>query len=182
MAKQKLIAIIIICSVLVTGTVGGVVAYMIKISELETGGFAPAKVSCKLEETFDANQNQKSKIMVTNDNSNSNIDVFVRVRLVTYWVDASGNVINKAPAPISFTLGDDWIKLGDTNTYYYKTPLAVGTKTSDLLNGQKLTLKSEDGCRQVIDVFAEAIQANPAEAAQSSWGVTVTNNQITAVQ
>ena len=180
MAKQKLIAIIIICSVLFAGTVGGVVAYMIKISELETGGFAPAKVSCKLEETFDANQ--KSNITVTNDNSNSNIDVFVRVRLVTYWVDASGNVINKAPAPIDFEPEEGWIKLGDTNTYYYKTPLAVGTKTSDLLNGQKLTLKSEDGCRQVIDVFAEAIQANPAEAAQSSWGVTVTNNQITAVQ
>lgn len=180
MAKQKLIAIIIICSVLFAGTVGGVVAYMIKISEQKKGDFAPAKVSCKLEETFDANQ--KSNITVTNDNSNSNIDVFVRVRLVTYWVDASGNVINKAPAPISFTLGDDWIKSANSDTYYYKTPLAVGTKTSDLLNGQNLTLHSEDGCRQVIDVFAEAIQANPAEAAQSSWGVTVTNNQITAVQ
>jgi hypothetical protein len=46
------------------------------------------------------------------------------------------------------------------------------------LNGQKLTLVSKNGYKQVIEVFAEVIQANPAQAAQEGWGVTITNNQI----
>ena len=33
---------------------------------------------------------------------------------------------------------------------------------------------------QVIEVIAEAVQAEPISAVQETWGVTVTNNTITA--
>ena len=170
---KKMIAIIIISAVLLSTTVGGVVAYMIKIIQGGEKQFEAAKVSCTLNETFV--NDQKSNVTVTNT---SNVDVFVRVRLVTYWVDGSGNVVNEAPANINFALGEDWIKSASSNTYYCKEPLAKGGTTSDLLNGQKLTLVSKNGYKQVIEVFAEVIQANPAQAAQEGWGVTITNNQI----
>ena len=35
---------------------------------------------------------------------------------------------------------------------------------------------------QVVEVLAEAIQAAPAEAASSAWGVTIADGVITAVQ
>jgi hypothetical protein len=33
---------------------------------------------------------------------------------------------------------------------------------------------------QVMEVIAEAVQAEPISAVQETWGVTVTNNTITA--
>ena len=33
---------------------------------------------------------------------------------------------------------------------------------------------------QVIEVIAEAVQAEPVSAVREAWGVTVTNNTITA--
>ena len=33
---------------------------------------------------------------------------------------------------------------------------------------------------QVIEVIAEAVQAEPISAVREAWGVTVTNNTITA--
>lgn len=172
MKKQKLLAIIIICTVVLVGTIGGVVAYMIKISQEKKGDFIPAEVSCTINESFE--NNQKSDITVANT---SNIDVYVRVRMVTYWLDASGNVANKTATLPAFTIGENWVKDADSDTYYYKLPVAKGAQTSNLLK-TALVLGSEDGYRQVIDIFAEAIQANPAEAAQSSWGVTVSNGEI----
>lgn len=172
MTKQKLIAIIIICTVVFAGTIGGVVAYMIKISQEKKGDFIPAEVSCTISENFE--NNQKSNITVANT---SNIDVYIRVRMVTYWLDASGNVANKSATLPTFTIGENWVKDADSDTYYYRLPVATGAQTSNLLK-TALVLGSEDGYRQVVDIFAEAIQANPAEAAQSSWGVTVSNGQI----
>ena len=173
MTKRKWIAIIIICAVVFAGTIGGVVAYMIKISQEKKGDFVPAAVSCTINEGFV--NNQKSDIIVTNT---SNIDVYVRVRMVTYWLDTSGNVINKTATLPAFTLDENWVKDAASDTYYYKLPVATGAQTSNLLE-TALVLGSEDGYRQVIDIFAEAIQANPAEAAQNSWGVTVSNGEIT---
>ena len=173
MTKQKWIAIIIICAVVFAGTIGGVVAYMIKISQEKKGDFVPAEVSCTINEGFV--NNQKSDITVRNT---SNIDVYVRVRMVTYWLDASGNVVNKTATLPAFALDENWVKDADSNTYYYKLPVATGAQTSNLLK-TALVLGSEDGYRQVIDIFAEAIQANPAEAAQNSWGVTISNGEIT---
>ena len=173
MTKRKWIAIIIICAVVFAGTIGGVVAYMIKISQEKKGDFVPAAVSCTINEGFV--NNQKSDIIVTNT---SNIDVYVRVRMVTYWLDTSGTVINKTATLPAFTLDENWVKDAASDTYYYKLPVATGAQTSNLLE-TALVLGSEDGYRQVIDIFAEAIQANPAEAAQNSWGVTVSNGEIT---
>ncbi|MBQ3014973.1 MAG: hypothetical protein IJD75_07565 [Clostridia bacterium] len=172
MTKRKLIAIIIIGVVVFTATVGGAVAYMIKTFQGQQSDFKPAQISCTFDGAFV--NDQKSELIVTNT---SNIDAYIRVRMVTYWVDANGNVINRAAAPINFTIGDNWVKAADSDTYYYRLPVAAGAQTSDLLNST-ITQVSEDGYKQVIDVFAEAIQANPVEAVQNSWNVTVSDGKI----
>ena len=56
MTKRKWIAIIIVCTVVFAGTIGGVVAYMIKISQEKKGDFVPAAVSCTINEGFANNQ------------------------------------------------------------------------------------------------------------------------------
>lgn len=131
--------------------------------------FALADVTCRVEETF-AFPN-KSKIAVENT---GNIEAYIRLRLVTYWVDADGNILFKPAAVPAFTLGENWVK-GSEDTYYYASPVAPLAKTGNLLaEGSKITLKEEqDGCYQVVEVFADAIQSKPKDAVTKSWKVTL---------
>ena len=59
------------------------------------------------------------------------------------------------------------------------TPYTICCKKTDAA-GENLT-QDENGSTvyQVIEVIAEAVQAEPISAAQEAWGVVVTNNIIT---
>lgn len=162
-----LLALILAC--------GAVFAYMFMRTDAKSTQFVPAKVACEVTEEFDGTN--KSKLVVKNTGS---IDAYLRIRLVTYWVDGEGNIAAKSSEMPSFTLNTDWLS-GSDNTYYYKSPVAPDSSTSDLL-ASDITLQEEDGYKQVIEVFAEAIQSKPAAAAVNSWGVTIdANGTITAV-
>lgn len=169
MKSKRILAIFITSILLLAMCTAPVVAYMIKKTGTITSEFKPAVVECTVNETFE--NNVKSLVTVTN---NGNIDAYIRVRLVTYWVDDSGNVLANEPADIGFTLGDGWVK-GADNTYYYKQKVAKDGSTTDLLGGTSITLK--DG--QVVTVLAEAVQADPEVAVKNAWGVTIENGVIT---
>lgn len=157
--------------VLICGTV---FAYMFHRTEDQSTTFTPAKVSCEVAETY--TDNAKSSIKVENT---GNIDAYIRVRLVTYWVDAEGKVAAKSSPALSITPANGWIA-GKDNTFYYPTPVASKGTTPDLLS-DPITLEADaDGNRQVIDVFAEAIQAEPTNAVTSAWKVTLSDTTITA--
>lgn len=91
--------------------------------------------------------------------------VYVRVRLVSYFEDASGNVLPQDSVSVSFTSGDNWNYMD--GYYYYKLPVGAGGFTSDLL-GTDVTMSAG----QVIEVLADTVQATPASAVQQVWGVT----------
>ena len=79
-------------------------------------------------------------------------------------------------------LNGGWVA-GSDNTYYYATPVAPGEQTDILcapITLQQTTTASGDVARQVVEVFGEAIQAAPTDAAAESWGVTLTDGKITA--
>ena len=101
----------------------------------------------------------------------------MRVRLVSYWVDSATGAIAAKPSPaVSFTPGSGWVAgSGSGNTYYYQVPVAPGDTTNELL-GSEITLTSLDGLVQVVEVFAEAIQAQPTTAVTDSWGVTLSSS------
>lgn len=170
--RQILLPIVVIILATVLFICGNVFAYMFKQSEAVENAFVPAKVACTVLETFDGTQ--KTSIEVTNDtNKGSNIDAYIRVRLVSYWADAKGNIVAKPSAVPAFSLGAGWVK-GSNDTYYYMYPVAAGGKTGNLL-ASSLTLSEvdEDGNRQVVEVFAEAIQSEPKVAVTGSWGVSL---------
>ena len=67
-----------------------------------------------------------------------------------------------------------WWILGKNNTYYYKTSVSPKDFTEELLApGAVIQLAEEDGYRQVIEVFAEAIQSKPSSYVENSWNVIV---------
>ena len=161
-----LLALILAC--------GAVYAYMFMRTEEQSTQFIPAKVDCEVEETY--GNNVKSSITVTNT---GNIDAYIRIRLVSYWVDKDDNVVAKPSPEISFSYNNDVWDGGADNTYYYRTAVSPGSSTPNLVPSGGLVLQTDaEGNKQVVDVFAEAIQADPITAAISAWGITIEDGKI----
>lgn len=169
MKKRKLVSYVLITFLLVTVTVcGTVIAYMFKKTEYMDNRFTPAQVACEVEEVFDSGTNQKTSIKVKNT---GNIDAYLRVRLVSYWVDANGNIVAKPSSMPEVKMAVGWIA-GSNNTYYYRMPVEPGNFTQELLAAPIILAKDGDYL-QVVEVFAEAIQSAPSGAVTSAWSVTL---------
>jgi hypothetical protein len=190
----RISAILLVAAVLTTA----VNAFMINRSQTFYNKFVPASVKCEIKEVFseDTNTNTKSSIQVKNT---GNTDAYIRVRLVFHWEDSKGNVVGRnmdlsesikdfssIEGFDSYFKSDDWVIDGDNYTYYYKEPVAPEGFTRELLKksitmGPYLDTKA-DGVTYyyypVIEVLAEAVQSNPAEAVEEAWSVEVGSNGI----
>lgn len=155
-----------------TMMVGGTVAWLSTKSAPITNTFLPSHVSCSVAEEF--NGTTKSNVNVTNT---GDIDAYIRVKLVTYRVNDEGDHIGGTAKIPPFTPGNGWVENGDY--YYYTKPVAPGTKPADaLISSITLTdpYDDADGGKPVIEVMAEAIQANGVaddgkKAVVKAWGV-----------
>ena len=96
------------------------------------------------------------------------IDVLIRATVVVNWVDEEGN---PAPGMPAVTYSEGWTQSADGKYLFYNgvlkpndsttTPVIAGVEASP---DDEYTLKTT--------VLAEAIQAEPATAAQEAWGAT----------
>lgn len=175
MNKRKIKPFYIIGSlVLFVALCGTALAYMFKVTAPINNLFAPAQVDCEVFEKTDAQMTEKNSITVKNT---GNIDSYLRVRFVSYWVRITYNdkseIVSKPSDMPAFEIADGWVS-GNDNTYYYKTPVSPSQFTGELLaEGEKISLREEDGYRQVIEVFAEAIQSKPTSTVADSWKVVL---------
>ena len=187
---KKLKKWVIAAAALVTvAAVGVTLAFMFKKANVKNT-FVPAEVFCTVHEKLDgeditesaAKGGEKTDIRVENTGK---VNEYLRVRLVSYFVDAGGNVTGAEPSVYpDITLNDGWTA-GSNHTYYYTKKVEPGGFTSAMC--QPFTLAEKvlrDGTTiyQVVEVFAEAVQAEPADAAHEAWGVTVEDGTITVAQ
>ena len=168
---------------------GVTLAFMFKKANVKNT-FMPAEVACTVHEKLDgeditdsaAKGGEKSDIRVENTGK---VNEYLRVRLVFGFVDAEGDVTGAAsPVYPELVLLDGWLA-GKEHTYYYTKAVEPGGFTPALCEPFTLaeeTLRDGTTVFQVVQVFAECIQAEPSDAVQQSWGVTVTNGIVTAVQ
>lgn len=167
MKLRKTLLIMLVCSlVLSLSMVGALFAYMYQKTGEVTNTFVPANVSCLVNETFSGNT--KSSITVQNT---GNIAAYLRVRMVSYWVDEKGDIMPAASQMPGYSVASGWVSLGN-HTYCYRNPVEPGASTPELLASSMVLQQSEEGYRQVVEVFAEAIQANPTDAVKA-WSVNV---------
>lgn len=161
-----------------------VYAYMFRQSQTVKNVFVPAQVDCEVTEDF--NGSSKSNIKVTNT---SNIEAYVRVILVCNWQDSKGNPVVRDADPPSISLGTDWVV--HDGIYYYTKPLAPKEETATALSSTVITrlppikeevkqngVVTEYWYYPVIEIIAEAIQADPEKAVEESWGVTIVDGKI----
>ena len=171
----------------IAAAVGLTLAFMFKKAE-KTNRFIPAEVSCAVREKTDGSEvtgiaavgSEKSDIRVENT---GNVREFLRLKMVSYYVDANGDIVGTVSSQYpTLSLKNGWIA-GANHTYYYPFPTDPGGMTEILCEPFSLgQTQLADGktVYQVIEVIAEAVQAEPISAVREAWGVTVTNNTITA--
>lgn len=184
---KKWAPVLVILIVLAAATAVGVtLGFMFKRTNTVKNTFTPAQVSCTVHEKLDGSDisdgsaaigKEKSDIRVRNT---GNVKEYLRVRLVTYFVDENGNITGSAPSVIpEITLNSGWIE-GKNNTYYYTEPVDPGEYTGTemckpftLIEKEVLRGTTVTTVYQVVEVFAEAIQAEPDTAAKEAWNVTI---------
>ena len=158
-----------------TMMVGGTLAWLSTKSAPITNTFLPSHVSCSVTEEF--NGTTKSNVNVINT---GDIDAYIRVKLVTYRVNDKEQHIGGTAEIPDFKPGAGWVKNGDY--YYYTKPVAPDEQPetslidSITLTGSYDDSDDADGGKQVIEVMAEAIQANGVaddgtKAVVEAWGV-----------
>lgn len=177
MSKTIKIIILIVLAVSLISC-GTVLALMLRRSQTEENSFVPAIVSCEVTETVV--DNEKTSIKVKNT---GNIEAYLRVCFVTYWVNAEGKIVPEPSKDISKLLCTKNWKAGSDDIFYYIEPVAPGAEVEFLDLEETIELAvDENGNKQVLEVFAEAIQSLPETAVTESWKVTLDSERnITAV-
>lgn len=185
--RAKALLLIASLAVLLTATVGSTAAWLVSKPAAVENDFVPGKVACEVQEDFGKGNGTyvKSNVRVQNT---GNTDAYIRVLLVFTWKDKDGNIFSNKPQEgkdyqINKNL-TDWIKQeSDAGTYYYyKNPVARDAETDVLIE----LLRQADGVtgpengkyKLSVDILADAVQADPPQAVEDSWGVAVENGKI----
>lgn len=168
--KKALILMVSLVAILAV-SVGGVLAWLATSSGEVKNTFAPGKTDIEIEEKFE--NNVKSDVYVTNK---GNIPVYIRANLVFTWKDSAGNIIEK-PADATLTVTPEnptgWVKGSDGFWYYTKPVAADGGKTTNLIDRATIKFPEGKGYKMDLEVMAQSIQAEPKDAVEGAWGVTV---------
>ncbi len=191
LSSRKALFALVSVLVLVFAAVGVTVAYLQTQTEPLENEFTPAKVSCKVDETFDGNVKSNVTIQNTGDT-----DAFIRVAIVANWVQTEDNDNSKvtsvhARQPVAgtdytLTLADDvnvkWLK--DSNGfYYYKDAVQPNEVTAILIEECKpIEDKVPAGYTLAVEIVASAIQASPETVAEEYWHISVENGEIINVR
>lgn len=180
--RKRIPALLISLVLLVLVTVGGVVAYLMDTSLSVTNTFKPAEVVITINES--TTETTKSNITFTNPSLEENpnvVPVYIRATLEIYWMDSieGAERIMAMPAnAVDFGAGvltqNGWFKVGDI--YYYSKVVKPGETTAVMADTIKVTLPDGSAGKCVINVRAEAIQAEPTNAVLAAWGTDVKVN------
>ena len=156
---------------LITTAVGSTAAFLVTKTEPVKEDFAYAQVSCQVTRS-------DSALAVQNTGT---AQAYIRASYAVNWRDEEGIIAAAEPEGYSCDLEENpqgaWVKGGD-GYFYYPAPVAPGDEAPSLLTcsafypeNPKYTLS--------VEVVAEAIQSNPAEAAEDAWGVRVSDGVLT---
>ena len=122
-----------------------------------------------IEEEFDGTEKKNVSIKNT-----SNFPVYIRAAVVINSENSETGEIAEATGDIEYEISDNWF-LADDGYYYYKKIVPAGESTDNLIKNAISNGSEFVGYTLAIDVQAQAIQASPEEAAETAWGVTITD-------
>lgn len=167
--------VVSLCLCLLSGTIGGVYAYLTAKTDPVSNEFVPAKISCLVEEDF--TDGVKSNVKVRNT---GNIDAYIRATVVATFVSEDGKVLATAPVEnehytITWNTAG-WTK-GTDGFWYHTKPVMPEETTATLIESAQM-ITAPSGYKLHLQILATGIQSAPDHAVQEAWGVRVDNGQI----
>ena len=162
-------AVLLIAVLLLISTaVGSTAAFLVTKTEPVVENFAYAQVSCQVTDTMGVKNTGTAQ-------------AYIRASYAVNWLDREENIVAAVPEDYSCDLDENqgaWVDGGD-GYFYYPYPVDPGDEAPSLLTCSVLCPENPEYTLSV-EVVAEAIQSNPAEAAEEAWSVTVSGGVLTA--
>ena len=154
---------------LITTAVGSTAAFLVTKTGPVVEDFAYAQVSCQVTRS-------DSALAVQNTGT---AQAYIRASYAVNWRDGEGKIAATVPEDYSCALegNPQWEEGGD-GYFYYPYPVDPGGETPSLLTCSA-PYPEYPGYTLSVEVVAEAIQSNPAEAAEEAWGVRVSDSVLT---
>ena len=154
---------------LITTAVGSTAAFLVTKTGPVVEDFAYAQVSCQVTRSGNT-------LGVKNTGT---AQAYIRASYAVNWRDGEGKIAAAAPEGYSYDPEESlqWKKGGD-GYFYYPDPVAPGEETPSLLTCSA-PYPEYPGYTLSVEVVAEAIQSNPAEAAEEAWSVRVSDGVLT---
>lgn len=162
-------AVLLIAVLLLISTaVGSTAAFLVTKTGPVVEDFAYAQVSCQVTDTMGVKNTGTAQ-------------AYIRASYAVNWLDGEGNIAAAAPEGYSCDLVKDpqgaWVE-GEDGYFYYPYPVDPGGETPSLLICRVFCPEDPEYTLSV-EVVAEAIQSNPAEAAEDAWSVRVSGGVLT---
>lgn len=176
--ERRVSALALVCIIccLVSGLT---LAYLVTSTDDLVNVFGTPSFDTGISEDFKDNVKKDVKIQNTGD-----VDAYVRATVVVTWVNDDAQVYSTAPVEntdyqIEWKTKDTpWVK-GSDGYWYYTTPLAPGGDTEILFTDCKpVEGKTPEGYYLSVEILSQSIQAEPKEAVEGVWDVTVSNDTI----
>ena len=176
--NQKLCLLIVSCIVLLTVTIGGVIAYLIAESTTISNEFQPVQVTCEVKETLQNNFKKDVYIQNTGD-----VDAYIRAFVIANWVSDEADTkvhsaMPKEDSDYKVEWGTENWKKQDNGYWYYVKPVVSKDVTKDLIEAVTVLTEAPAGFHLEIQVIATAIQAQPETVVTEQWGVEVSDDII----
>ena len=152
---------------LITTAVGSTAAFLVTKTGPVVEDFAYAQVSCQVTDTL-AVQNTGTA------------QAYIRASYAVNWrLDGEESIAAAVPEGYSCDLAENpqW-EQGEDGYFYYPYPVDPGDETPSLLTCS-VSRPEDPEYTLSVEVVAEAIQSDPAEAAEDAWGVTVSDGKLT---
>ena len=171
--SKKTIALLVALLLLLTVGVGTTVAFLVDQTTEVVNTFTPGTVSGKIEEGWTGSEKTNVKI----GNTSLDVAAYIRAMIVVTWKDANGNVYAQTPelgVDYEMTLANDgWFKCSSDGYYYYSTAVVPLGETGVLISSCTEENSAPEGYKLSVEILASAIQAEPTDAVEEAWHVTV---------
>ncbi len=179
--KSSKKALIVCCAALLCAAVAATLAIILVVSDPIKNVFVTPKLDNEIIEEFDGEE--KTSVVVKNK---GNIDEFVRVTVVVNWKNEDGSVLAKTVDKDYYTLEvntNAWTLNG--KYWYHNKSVAKNKTTAEFLkSGTKVALTEKgkanvpEGYSLSVEILADAIQAEPADAIEEAWGLSAEDGAI----
>ncbi len=179
--NRRTLSLLLVVVALACAVVATVSAFMIKRWENnEDPTFSAAEVKCEVTQTGNT-------ITVKNT---GNVSAYIRVQLVVNWYNGE-NLYYEPTTDLTVADNTGWQRSG--NTFYYSAPVGVnGAVELSLgddfkLGDNKIVTETDKGGTEIVyspklEIIADAVQAEPANAVTDVWNVTLNGSQISGIK